>query len=103
MVEDLLSVEMRQKTCYDPKDIYKPLDEVLTHAEFGVPIFFDETEHLTHAFENNMQRLRFFHALQLSVNIDMYRYTPGEMHTTVVVLVKVPDEPKPRAIQVGHS
>lgn len=55
--------------------------------------FFSEKEHLLNPFQNPMQRHRFFLFLnlQLSVNVDMYKYSPGGSIVTVYCLIKVQD------------
>ena len=52
------------------------------------PIVFIENEH-TGPFENNMQRLRYFENMNLTVPIDIVRFCPGGSHCTIFALVQV--------------
>jgi len=54
------------------------------------PLFFDEHIHVAEPFQNNMQRLRFIQDLQISIPVDVYRFSPGGSHITVVCIVPMP-------------
>ena len=67
---------------------YAKIDKSIRDAGVHNPIIFTENEH-TVPFENNMQRLRYFENINLTVPIDIVRFCPGGSHTTIVALVQV--------------
>lgn len=71
---------------------YVLLDKVLNVVDYYEPICFDEDVHLKGRFENNMQRLRFFERIQLSVNVDIFKYCPGGSIITCYYLTKFPGD-----------
>ena len=67
---------------------YAKIDESVRDAGMHNPIVFIENEH-TGPFENNMQRLRYFENMNLTVPIDIVRFCPGGSHCTIFALVQV--------------
>ena len=70
-VSEHCTVEHRCKAILGVKDKFRILDACVCSDE-SQPVFFSEEKHLLNAFENNMQRLRYFEELKLSVPIDIY-------------------------------
>ena len=56
---------------------YVLLDKPVKAAGELLPVLFDETLHIPAPFETNLQRFRFIESLQLSVPIDIIRFSPG--------------------------
>ena len=67
---------------------YENLDRDVREGVLDVPVVVKEDVH-TPIFENNMQRLRFFEKLHLSVPIDLTAFYPGGSHTSIFALVQV--------------
>ncbi|XP_052781350.1 uncharacterized protein LOC128217930 [Mya arenaria] len=65
------------KTGSEVKPKYKPLDKAVSLADYNEPVFFDESLHTDVPFDENIQRLRYFEGLQLSVDVDVIKYCPG--------------------------
>ena len=88
-VSENTSVQTVHKSVFQIREQYQLLDKSVCLVDALEPVFFSETDHITQPFENAMQRLRFFNNLQLSVDVDLYKYCPGGGITTVFCLVKV--------------
>lgn len=81
------TAEHRRKISFGVKQKYILLDKEV--SETDEPVFFDENRHTEECFENHMQRFRFFENLQLSVPIDIYRFSPGGSIFTTGCIKKV--------------
>ena len=83
------TIEQRKKLLvpHHLKEDYALLDTKIKALEIGQPLFFDEAEHLVNPFVNRMQRFRFIKNLQLTVPIDIIRYSPGGSEMTTLCLV----------------
>lgn len=88
LVSEDVSVRCILKNLIGIREEYKRIDKVVSLAYFNEPVF-DEREHLSSPYQSSMQRLRFFENLQLSVNVDMFKYSPDGSIATVYCLIKV--------------
>ena len=61
-----------------------------------MPDIFDEDIHLKDAFENNMQRFRYFADMSLDVPIDILRFSQGGSSVTISCIVQ---RTKERSVQ----
>ena len=82
------TVEHRNKTPFIVKHMYSQLDKAVTEAENSYVVF-DEDLHVPAPFETNYQRYQYFKNLQLSVPIDIVRFSPGGSVISTVCIVKV--------------
>ncbi|XP_060553483.1 uncharacterized protein LOC132714606 [Ruditapes philippinarum] len=71
------SIYTVHKCTSEVKHTYKLLDKALNIADLYEPVFFDENIHLNLPFNDNMQRLRFFENVNLSVTVDIIKFCPG--------------------------
>ncbi|XP_060561163.1 uncharacterized protein LOC132720934 [Ruditapes philippinarum] len=85
------SIYTVHKCTSEVKHTYKLLDKALNIADLYEPVFFDENIHLNLPFNDNMQRLRFFENVNLSVTVDIIKFCPGGSILTVYCFCKVPD------------
>ena len=70
-------VETKKAALYGVNKQYVLLDAAVRAAGLNNPFVFDEDVHLSEPFENNMQRHRFWEAVELSVPIDDLKFCPG--------------------------
>ena len=68
---------------------YSLLNDAVKSADELEVVFFDEGKHLSIPFQHNVQRLRYFQNMHLSVPVDMYKYCPGGGIATIVFVTKV--------------
>lgn len=83
------TVEHRHRCTFGVKQIYMILDEAVRSAGENEPVFFDEYEHVETPFSTNQQRARFLEKMQLSVPIDIIRFSPGGSSIAVVCFFQV--------------
>ena len=83
------TVEHRRMTSFEVKSQYKLLDQVVKSSPALTPVIFNEEKHLDKPFENAKQRLRYFEGLQLSVPIDIIRFSPGGSVVTTFCIFRV--------------
>ena len=74
--------------CENLDGTYENLDQDMREMGLGVPVVVKEGAH-TPIFENNMQWLRFFEKLQLSVPTDLIAFCPGGSHISIFAVVQV--------------
>ena len=99
-VSEFLSVEHRAGVGVNSvKPKYAILDEAMKCVPILQPLFFNEFIHIEGHFESNMQRFRYIKELQLSMPVDVYKYSPGGSHTAVLCLVPVTADRTADAIQ----
>lgn len=66
------------------------------------PVVFNEDKHLKNLFENSKEKFRYFEQLQLSMPIDLIRFSPGGSSVTINCIVKVSsDRPTPQILIEG--
>ena len=75
---------------------YDLINSVMVEVGKDVPVVFDEDIHLKDAFENNMQRFRYFADMSLDVPIDILRFSPGGSSVTIYCIVQ---RTKERSVQ----
>ena len=80
------TVEHRQKTPFLRKN-YSQLDQAVKEADSFV--IFDEDLHAPTPFETNDKRYQYFRNLQLSMPIDIVRFSPGGSVVSTVCIMKV--------------
>jgi len=90
-VDQDATLEHRQKCLLGIKPAYSILDNAIKSAGKNVPVIFDEFTHTENPFDSNDKRFRFFQNLQLSVPIDMIKYSPGGSCISTVCLIQVPE------------
>ena len=84
------TVEHRQKTHFNVKQIYSQLAQAVNEAGDGNSyVIFDEDLHVPEPFETNDKRYQYFRNLQLSVPVDIVRFSPGGSVISTVCIVKV--------------
>ncbi|WAR27046.1 hypothetical protein MAR_012750 [Mya arenaria] len=88
-VDEFTTVENRKAWLGNVHERYSLLDEAVRNAGLGNPVYFDEAKCVATAFENNVQRYRFFQNLCLSVPVDIYRFSPGGSVCTSYCFVQV--------------
>ena len=74
--------------CENLDKTYENLDPDVGETGLGVPAVVKRGVH-TPIFESNMQRLRFFEKLHLSVPNDLIAFYPGDSHISIFVVVQV--------------
>lgn len=99
LVYEHCTCEHRTKSTFGVKDLYQRLDADVLGAGLLTPVMFDEGKHLEHPFDTSMQRHRFIANLQLSVPIDLFRYSPGGSCVTVAFIVQVSENRSSTDIQ----
>ena len=73
---------------------YKLLDQSIHSVPIGTPVIFDESIHCHAALETNLKRWQFVDKLQLSVPIDVIKFSPGgSIRTTVMIMQVMPNRP----------
>ncbi|XP_033647591.1 uncharacterized protein LOC117307057 [Asterias rubens] len=87
-INEHATTEHRHKFAFGVRMAYEQLDKDVREAGCGNPVFFDETKHLEMPFQNNVERFRFFTALQLSVPVDIIKFCPGGSALTTLVVVQ---------------
>lgn len=85
------TLEHRQKCAFGIKPAYQLLENAVKLAGKSVPVMFDEFIHTENPFSSNDQRFRFFKNLQLSMPVDVIKYSPGGSCFSTVCLVHVPE------------
>ena len=90
-VSEHTAVTLIRRGGFDIRLDYKLLDKAVCLADIYEPVFFDEETHLTCAFENSMQKFRFFEHMQQSVSVYLFKYCPGGGVVTCFCLVKIPE------------
>lgn len=73
------------------QDKYSLINASVKEAGEGKPVIFDETIHISRPFESNLQRFRFIESLQLSVPIDIIRFSPGGSIISILCISQVPE------------
>ena len=68
---------------------YDLIDKAVRENGVRNPVIFDQEVHLSHEFENNMQRFRFFDQIALSVPVDVLRFCRGGSTVTITCIVQV--------------
>ena len=62
--------------CMFVSEKYSLFDQAVKNTEALKPVVFDESIHLSKPFENASQRYRYFSAMQLSVQVELFKYCP---------------------------
>jgi hypothetical protein len=83
------SLEHRNKTPFAVKHQFSLLDLAVRDAGYLVPVVFDESVHLHEPFVSNLQRYQFICNIQLSVPIDIIRYSPGGSCISTLCITQV--------------
>lgn len=83
------TVEHRHRCIFGVKKAYMILDEAVQLAEESKPVFFNEFEHVEKPFSTNKERAQFFEHLQLSVPIDIVKFSPGGSCVSIHCIFKV--------------
>ena len=73
--------------CENLDKTYENLDREVREAGLGAPVVVKGVH--TPIFEKNMQRLRFFEKLHLSVPTELIAFCPGGSHTSIFAVVQV--------------
>ena len=81
-------MEYRHGSMFPVKERYALLDAAVHAAEPNAPVIFKEVDHVSEAFENNVQRLRFWEGMTLSVPVDLLKFSPGGSSLTVHCLMQ---------------
>ncbi|KAK7092705.1 hypothetical protein V1264_008410 [Littorina saxatilis] len=76
-VDEHTTVEARTASVSKVSKQYVLLDAAVRNAGVNNPFVFDEEVHITEPFTNNMQRHRFWEGVELSVPIDVLKFSPG--------------------------
>ena len=101
-IADDATIENRLKSPFVVKEKYRLLDEAVKNAGENVPVLFDESVHLVSPFESNLQRFKFFQELNLSVPIDILRFSAGGSTVSTVCLVHVSEnQPQSQLLSDG--
>ena len=82
-----VSIEYKQP-CRTVRDCYQILNTLMINSDVGVPVRFDEQVHLKKPFAYNSERYRFLQNIDLSVPVDVLRYSPGGSNITVIFISK---------------
>lgn len=72
------TVEHREKASSEIDNKYVLLDSKMKELDGQTNfLFFDESKHIEKPFSTNMQRYRFLNEIQLSMPVDIFRFSPG--------------------------
>ena len=74
--------------CENLDKTYENLDRDVREAGLRVPVVVNKGVH-TPTFKNNMQRLRLFEKLYLSVPNDLIAFCPSDSHISIFAVVQV--------------
>lgn len=96
------TVEHRRMTLFNAKPQYELLDQEMKAKPLLTPVFSNEDKYLKNPFENSKEKFRYFEQLQLSVPIDLIRFSPGGSLVTINCIVKVSsDRPEQQILIEG--
>lgn len=88
-IDEHATVEHRRMTLFKAKPQYELLDQEMKKQPLLTPVVFNEDKHLKNQFENSKEKFRYFEQLQLSMPIDLIRFSPGGSSITINCIVKV--------------
>lgn len=88
-IDEHATVEHRRMTLFKAKPQYELLDQEMKKQPLLTPVVFNEDKHLKNLFENSKEKFRYFEQLQLSMPIDLIRFSPGGSSVTINCIVKV--------------
>lgn len=88
-IDEHATVEHRRMTLFNVKPQYELLDQEMKKQPLLTPVVFNEDKHLKNLFENSKEKFRYFEQLQLSMPIDLIRFSPGGSSVTINCIVKV--------------
>lgn len=101
-IDEHATLEHRRMTLCHVKPRYELLDQEMHKTPLLTPVVFNEDEHLKNLFENSKEKFRYFEQLQLSMPIDLIRFSPGGSSVTINCIVKVSsDRPTPQILIEG--
>lgn len=101
-IDEHATLEHRRMTLFHVKPRYELLDQEMQKTPLLTPVVFNEDKHLKNLFENSKEKFRYFEQLQLSMPIDLIRFSPGGSSVTINCIVKVSsDRPTPQILIEG--
>lgn len=101
-IDEHATLEHRRMTLFHVKPRYELLDQEMQKTPLLTPVVFNEDKHLKNLFENSKEKFRYFEQLQLSMPIDLFRFSPWGSSVTINCIVKVSsDRPTPQILIEG--